>query len=345
MESTVLPITSITPSIIPKSLQAKKLFNSGDLYVRELTKKYLFENRVDFNNFSYWEEYKKNLVQLFDELSEHKEAPLIVAGTNCLSDQFSLVKNVNPSLFRPIIKEKFTALCFVGLFGAEHPRKKHNFNFDQESFELLKTILDNGVISCRCQTTYDSLKKVFPHHQSNIYLTGCVTAAPLINFYKNFSYCKNNQPRILFSVTCRNNYGSAEANDLAYLIKLFGSESIHIIFNQNRLCNSLKAIIKSHNIKIINAENMNHFQYYNTLASFDLHIGSRAHVHIPMISLGIRSILTGFELRHSSFQSHYKNDLIYCGDLNQYSSSHLWYDKSFDRLKDRLIADTLGIMI
>ena len=334
-------INAITPSIIPESLRSKKLFNSGDLYVQQLTRKYLFENRINFNNISYWRDKTKSIEALLGEINNEKKSPLLVAGTNCLNNQFSLVKDVNPSLFKEVTHNRFIALCFVGLFGADHADKKHFFEFKQESYELLKSILSSGVISCRCKTTFDSLTKVFPEYDQNIYLTGCVSAIPVINSYKGFTLNSSTQIKVLFSVTCRNNSGIEEAKDLTYLIKIFGADSITMILNQNRLCRSIQSIVEQHNIQIFSAEKMNYLQYYNFLSSFDLHIGSRAHVHIPMCSLGIRTILTGFELRHTSFQKHYKNGLIACGTVENYTPSFLLYEKQFDGLKDALISDSL----
>lgn len=340
MNSSVFSLPTISPSIIPASLKGKKLQNSGDTYIQELIKKYIFDSRINISSFSFWDSHdKSHKTSVVDVLKKSPHIPLLVAGTNCLNNNFSLTKNVDPKVFNDIIQDRFIALSFVGILGSAPYRKDHHFSFSDDSKNLLLAILRNGVIAARCHTTYRSLLKEFPKFSDKIFLTGCISAAPHINFYKNFQINSVAKLNVLFSFTSRNGSEIAETKDLEYLISSFGSSSVSVIINQDRIATCLKSVILKNKLRVFNAKSMNVGQYYSFLAQFDLHVGSRAHVHIPLCSLGIRSFLTGFEQRHSSFQSHYECSLQKIGTISQLSPLSLLYDDTFSKVKERLTID------
>lgn len=340
MDYSQMSLPTITPSIIPNSLKGKKLHNSGDLYIQELIKNYIFDYKVDIKSFSFWDSFDHDHVfNLVDILKKSSQSPLLVAGTNCLNDNFSLTKNVDPKAFIDILQDRFIALSFVGLLGSAPFDQKHDFNFSEDSTNLLSTILQNGVIAARCRTTHKSLINKFPRFADKIFLTGCISAAPQINCYKNFQVNSVSKLNVLFSFTSRNGSEMAESKDLEHLISSFGSSSISVIINQDRIGSCLKSVIFKNKLKVFNAKSMNVTQYYQFLAQFDLHVGSRAHVHIPLFSLGIRSFLTGFEQRHSCFQDHYECSHYKIGTVFQMSPLTLLYDDCFDKVKKRLTTD------
>ena len=342
MDSSPTFLPTITPSIIPGSLKEKKLHNSGDFYIQELIKKYIFDHKVDIKSFSFWDSFDQNRnANIVDVLTESPQTPLLIAGTNCLNDNFSLTKNIEPKVFIDILQNRFIALSFVGLLGSAPYAECHSFSFSEDSKKLLSGILRNGVIAARCRTTYESLVKSFSKFENKIFLTGCISAAPQINCYKNFQVNSIPNLNVLFSFTSRNGSEIAESKDLEYLISSFGAASISVIINQDRIGDCLKSVILRNKLKVFNAKSMNALQYYHFLAQFDLHVGSRAHVHIPLCSLGIRSFLTGFEQRHSCFQRHYECSLYKIGTVFQIPPLTLLYDDCFSKVKGRLATDAV----
>ena len=325
----------ITPSIIPSKLRDKKSFNSGDLYVQQLTQKFLMSQRLisnDIGLISSWGfENDQERKQFITQLKEGSIKHVFLAGTNCFRQDFNPCKEIDIKLWSEIADYVKIFVLFGGIFGVNPGLTKTKFVFNDQSKSLIRSILSNGAISCRCKITFDLLREYFDDQCQNLYYTGCVSTLPFVNKFFGFTVSLPS-PKILFSFTSRNLINATnEAKDLIHIIKLFPTSQIAVIVNQRRIHEPLLRIIKKSKLKIIDATSIQDVtSYFNTLSHFDLHVGSRAHVHIPMISMGIRSFLTGFEERHLGFQLTYGQSPILCGAISKYSLKQLLFDSLFD---------------
>jgi hypothetical protein len=332
----------ITPSLIDET-NGRKIFNVGDELVKQLTLRTLFNDRIKYRQYAYWQQHNLcNPSGLLDDLSTNRDIPVIVAGTNCIKDDYSLVDGIPARQIGNILNDRFVAVLFSGLIGTQQYGAKGTLNLEPDSDKLLRTILDNGIISARCGETYKILVKSFPEHKENIYLTGCVTATSPINIYKSFEIDPTKQIRVLFSFTSRSNSAAAEAQDLLTLIHEFGENSIDVILNQHRIDSSIGNILRQRKIRIVDGTRMSADQYYSVLSAYDFHYGSRAHVHIPMCSMGIRSFLTGFEQRHSIFQDHYSPFRLKIGDLAAQNLLTMLCSPAYENVKVRISKDLIS---
>lgn len=302
----------VTPALIPKSISAVKLFNYGDALVKEAAIKYLFNSRLRGRELSYWD--SSSCLEISKDVYGDK-TPILALGTNCISANFSLFKNADNDLQLSLVKDRFCALLFVGLFGIEPLVGGAQPPLEYPSKIILESILDNGLISTRCSSTYAYLCSEFPDKTHKILASGCISAAPIINFSRR-DLPTSDVPKVLFSLTCRNGSDEAEAQDLRCIIRYFQPEQISLIVTQNRISEEIARLAELFSINVIDARPLSVEQYYTLIGQYDIHVGSRAHVHIPALSLGLKSILTGFESRHRYFQKHYCQPVLKVGTLS-----------------------------
>lgn len=329
-------IAVVTPSIIPGN--SSKKYNSGDNLVKEGSMRYLFNGKISCIELSYWDASRgEEQLQVIDK-QIGSQVPVIMTGTNSIKNSFGIFNAQSPKSLSDIAQDRYIAILFAGLFGTEEMTSSGSLSFEDERLYAIQGILENGIISTRCQTTYNSLVNSIPNAEEKIFNTGCVSTSPLHNFYKKYSAnVANGCQSVLFSFTCRNDSSELEVEDLKSLIGFFGHESITVIVNQQRITDDLADLINLFSLPFVDATTMDCTSYLAFLSRFDFHYGSRAHVHLPMLAMGISTILTGFELRHAVFQRNYRQRQARCGEACHHLPALNGFD--FSEAEDILIRE------
>ena len=334
-------IDIVTPSIIPTSYKDKKFFNIGDYIVLGQVLRFLSldsrKSSLSFN--SYWDHSESPLSDRIKNISstdpEHKA--LVVAGTNVIRPDFSICRSFDSHLSAHLLEQYHSvALLFVGIFGADPFNQVRFFQFRKEEKYLFHKIFDRGIITTRCNSTHSLLLRNFPENHAQILNTGCIASLATKNIFKGF---KTSYSKIAFSFTARNSSIKLEIDDLIAILSKSDFAQIDILISQARIPSFIYDVAHRYGLNIVNLTKLSLSEYYQALSVYDLHIGSRAHVHIPMISMGIPSLLTGFESRHSEFQKHYGQNLLQIGSISSLDFSKVRSRGYFDSVEQALKKD------
>jgi hypothetical protein len=240
---------------------------------------------------------------------------LILAGTNQLTDNFSIVPGLT---LKQLSMIKVPIIPFaIGING----HRKENMGISDFTKTVLNEIHNRiQYSSWRCSMTIDYLVKNVPSIEPKLLMTGC----PVIydkDLLSGLPF-SNKTGKIVVTVTDRDDFWEREVKTMDFVSHRFKDSekilSLHQVFEGPTMWNfvrsfigrrkiyrhkkkviALRAYAKERGFHIFVPKNVE--ECWNFYRSCDMHMGSRLHAHLFFLSQAKKSFLTYVDERMTGF--------------------------------------------
>lgn len=292
-------LSVLTPFPIPDRMRLRKVPNLGDGFILRAVERLLGYRFSSSRMFSPRVAPDAKARRIMAD-----SAMVIVAGANQLNDEYTIWPGLQADEIRA---GHFRVVPFgVGIHG----EAGRNIRMSDETRNIIEAIHENiEYSSWRCPRTLAYLEREIPHLKGRFLLTGCpvVFDQPLLEGRRFLE-----KDRVVaVTVTERGNFWEREAQTLEFVARRFQHAKRILVLHQNferstplrrlswkvrsPLPTRASAIVKLHCLamklgyKVVAPESVESgLRLYRKV---DLHIGSRLHAHLLLLSHNKRSFL------------------------------------------------------
>ncbi|MBX4994142.1 hypothetical protein ABID08_006150 [Rhizobium binae] len=324
-------VAVLSPFLVPPSIRHQKKVNYGDGFILRAIERQVgrfspsatFSPRVPLGDYD------------FAQLQLHRY--VILAGANQLKDDFAPIAKMKASTLRK------SNLVFIPFGIGLHGEAGFNEGFTENAREILSIMHERiEYSSWRCPLTTGLLNTALPALREQALMTCCpvVMDRPLLDG----SRFERNLSTIAVTITDRGDFWDRETPILKEVAELFPNKRRVLVFHQDfdppsafePLADRLTIPLGSQKIKtsrhvrrlarqlgyeILIANDV------DTLLAFyehvDLHVGSRLHAHLHMLSQNKWSFLIKVDERSTGIASALGFELINAGQLNRHLDTDL----------------------
>ncbi|ANL26669.1 hypothetical protein AMC90_CH00798 [Rhizobium phaseoli] len=324
-------VAVLSPFLVPRSIRHQKKINYGDGFILRAIERQVgrFPPSATFSPRVPLGEHE------FDQLQSHRY--VILAGANQLKDDFAPIAKLKASALR---KSNLVLIPFgIGLHG----EAGFNEGFTENASEILSIIHERiEYSSWRCPLTKGLLDTALPALREQTLMTCCpvVMDRPLLDG----SRFKRNLSTIAVTITDRGDFWDRETPILKEVAELFPNERRVLVFHQDfdppsvfeRLVDRLgiplrgvktktsrhvRRLARQLGYEILIADDVDRLlAFYEHV---DLHVGSRLHAHLHMLSQNKWSFLMKVDERSPGIASALGFELIEAGQLNRHLDTDL----------------------
>lgn len=313
----------LTPYVIPKELQGRKVVNIGDGFILRA-----IENHI--GRFLPAKIFSPRIEPTPEVMSIMLRSPaVILAGANQLNDNFT----VWPGLTGEKIREKKIRLIPFGIGIHGEPGK--SISLSEQTKDVLRAIHESiEYSSWRCPNTLQFLKQELPELAPQLLMTGCpvVYGRPLLGG----AAFKGRTRRVAVTVTERHDFWSRETSIIDFVARTFPRAQRFLVLHQNfsppqRLeymrhrwlqkkevptnpYAKLRWYAAQRGFRILAPRDSDSaIKWYENI---DFHIGSRLHAHLLCLSLAKRSALVPIDERSTGIANAFGFELYNPADLD-----------------------------
>jgi hypothetical protein len=217
---------------------------------------------------------------------------VLVAGANTLKDHFEITPGFDLSVLDrirvPVI------LCGIGHFGM--PRA--TLGLSETSRLLFRELMARfSYISVRCEASWRYLAEAIPDLADRVLMTSCPVVYPVDGIDHGFVR-KPCYRRLVVTVTDRVHLRD-QLPLLTVAPQLFPAELRVLALHQDYGNQQLWDFARSQGYEILRSADYQ--QFLDLYATTDIHFGNRVHAHLKLLSYGVVSFLTPFDLRQQFF--------------------------------------------
>lgn len=323
----------VSPYLIPKSVD--KVVNVGDGFILRAVERLLGRFPADLT-------FSSRCLPTPEELAVLESCGIVVlAGANQLTDDYSIwpgfdAERLGKSQLR-------LAPMAVGLHG----EAGRNVGMTVETRNLIRLIHDRVPYSSwRCPRTTAYLNQSVPELRDRFLMTGCVVLydEPLLSG----SRFHHGQDVVAVTTTERGDFWERETATIEFVARRFPASRRLLVIHQDFVgqqrrsgslkrkaeallgldrASALRKFARARGFEVVVPRNADEaLALYETV---DLHVGSRLHAHLRMLSQNRRSFLTKVDERITGFAEHF--DFPVCDPLRL---EH-YLDADFERVRDR----------
>jgi hypothetical protein len=321
----------LTPFLVPPSIRHQKKVNYGDGFILRA-----IERQVGrFSQSAMFSPRTPLVDEDFARLQSHRY--VILAGANQLKDDFAPIAKMKASTLRK------SNLVFIPFGIGLHGEAGFNEGFTDNASEILSIIHERiEYSSWRCPLTKGLLDTALPALREQTLMTCCpvVMDRPLLDGYK----FERNLSTIAVTITDRGDFWDREIPVLKEVAELFPDKRRVLVFHQNfdppsvfepladrlgmrlgsqkaKTPRHLRQLARQLGYEILLADDVDRLLAF--YAQVDLHVGSRLHAHLHMLSQNKWSFLVKVDERSPGIASALGFELIEPGQLGHHLDADL----------------------
>lgn len=217
---------------------------------------------------------------------------VLVAGANTLKDHFEITPGFDLRVLGrirvPVI------LCGIGHFGTPQA----TLGVSEASRILFRELLARfPYVSVRCDASWCYLAEAIPDLADRVLMTSCPVVHPVDGLDRGFER-KPRYQRLVVTITDRAHL-QEQLPLLTLAPQLFPAEQRVLALHQDYGNRELWDFARSQGYEILRGADYQ--QFLDLYGATDIHLGNRVHAHLKLLSYGVVSFLTPFDLRQQFF--------------------------------------------